>query len=136
MTRSLPKSWACDQTLTLEKSLSWRGEPTHVLLSACKITSSMLHDELKIINRDQQVWLGITLFGDGGASLVLSLDLGDIDPVNKSPKAIYELVNWSPINVLDTPNNVKKLMAFKPNISKLYFTPNSCLILYPRRHLA
>ncbi|KAF8143842.1 thiolase-like protein [Mycena galopus ATCC 62051] len=89
------------------QSAAWRGEPAHVLVNACEITSSMLRDELKIIDRDQQVRLGITLFGDGAASLILSLDPGDVDPMNKSPKGIYELVNWSHLTVPDTHSDLR-----------------------------
>ncbi|KAJ6451621.1 type Iii polyketide Synthase [Mycena sanguinolenta] len=102
------------------QSAAWRGEPAHVLVNACEITSSMLRDELKIIDRDQQVRLGITLFGDGAASLVLSLDPDDVDPMNKFPKAIYELVNWSHITVPDTHSDLRidvTSTGFKPTLS-------------------
>ncbi|KAJ6451590.1 type Iii polyketide Synthase [Mycena sanguinolenta] len=100
------------------QSAAWRGEPAHVLVNACEITSSMLRDELKIIDRDQQVRLGITLFSDGAASLVLSLDPGDA--TKKFPKAIYELVNWSHITVPDTHSDLRvdvTSTGFKPLLS-------------------
>jgi type III polyketide synthase len=92
---------------SLCQSAAWRGEPAHVLLSACEITSSMMRDELNIISRDQKVRLGVTLFGDGAASLVLSLDPGDIDPANKFPRGIYELVNWAHLTVPDTYSDLR-----------------------------
>ncbi|KAJ6569428.1 thiolase-like protein [Mycena capillaripes] len=63
---------------SLCQSAAWRGEPAHVLLSTCEISSNMLRHELKIINRDQQVL-----------------------------KAIYELVNWSHITVPDTYSDLR-----------------------------
>ncbi|KAF8129128.1 thiolase-like protein [Mycena galopus ATCC 62051] len=89
-------------------------------IERCEITSSMLRDELRIIDRDQQVRLGITLFGDGAASLILSLDPGDVDPMNKSPKGIYELVNWSHLTVPDTHSDLRidvTSTGFKPTLS-------------------
>jgi predicted naringenin-chalcone synthase len=67
----------------------------------------MMRDELNIISRDQKVRLGVTLFGDGAASLVLSLDPGDIDPANKFPRGIYELVNWAHLTVPDTYSDLR-----------------------------
>ncbi|KAF8129132.1 thiolase-like protein [Mycena galopus ATCC 62051] len=129
------------------QSAAWRGEPAHVLVNACEITSSMLRDELRIIDRDQQVRLGITLFGDGAASLILSLDLGDVDPMNKSPKGIYELVNWSPITVPDThldrcyfdrlqthtirPHSGPRRTPYAPPICRPEDPPQQILALHP-----
>ncbi|KAJ7082991.1 thiolase-like protein [Mycena epipterygia] len=62
---------------------AWRGEPAHVLLIACQITSSVTRDEL-------EVRIGVTLFGDGTSALILSLD-----PGGSESKRIYELINWA-----------------------------------------
>jgi type III polyketide synthase len=92
---------------SLCQAAAWRGEPAHVLLIACEITSTMRRDELEKISRDQQIRIGITLFGDGASSLILSLDPGDINPANKFPKSIYELVNWAHLTVPDTHSDLR-----------------------------
>ncbi|KAF8129123.1 type III polyketide synthase [Mycena galopus ATCC 62051] len=106
---------------SLCQAAAWRGEPAHVLLVACEITSSMRRDELERISRDQQVRIGVTLFGDGAGALILSLDPGDrVDPANKFPKGIYELVNWCHITVPDTHSDLRidvDASGFKPTLS-------------------
>jgi type III polyketide synthase len=87
---------------SLCQAAAYRGEPAHVLVNACEITSSMRRGELDRINRDQQVRIGITLFGDGAGALILSLDPGNVAPEHKFPKGIYELVNWAHLTVSDT----------------------------------
>ncbi|KAF7357465.1 Type III polyketide synthase [Mycena sanguinolenta] len=102
---------------SLCQAAAWRGERAHVLVTACEIASSMVRNELKAIDQDQQVRLGVTLFADGAASLVLSLDPGD---AAKFPKAIYELVNWSHITVPDTHSDLRidvVSTGFRPTLS-------------------
>ncbi|KAJ7904798.1 type Iii polyketide Synthase [Mycena leptocephala] len=98
---------------SLCQAAAWRGEPAH-------ITSTMRRDELEKISRDQQIRIGITLFGDGASSLILSLDPGDINPANKFPKSIYELVNWAHLTVPDTHSDLRidvDALGFKPTLS-------------------
>lgn len=92
---------------SLCQAAAYRGEPAHVLVNACEITSSMRRDELDRINRDQQVRIGITLFGDGAGALILSLDPGNVVPEHKFPKGIYELVNWAHLTVPDTATDLR-----------------------------
>ncbi|KAJ6622722.1 type Iii polyketide Synthase [Mycena sp. CBHHK59/15] len=92
---------------------AWRGQPAHVLLVACEITSPMCRSELERISRDQEVRVGITLFGDGASALILSLDYG-------STPGIYELVNWTHLTAPDTYSDIRMDMdatGFKPTLS-------------------
>ncbi|KAJ7505745.1 type Iii polyketide Synthase [Mycena galericulata] len=103
-------------TASLCQAAAWRGEPAHVLLIACEITSSMRRDELKVIDRDQQVRIAVTLFGDGASALVLSLDSGALEPT----RGIYELVNWAHLTVPDTYSDLAidvDASGFKPTLS-------------------
>lgn len=87
---------------SLCQAAAWRGEPAHVLLIACEITSSMRRDELMRIDRDQQVRIGVTLFGDGASALILSLE-----PGASESKGIYELINWAHLTVPDTHSDLR-----------------------------
>ncbi|KAJ7366368.1 type Iii polyketide Synthase [Mycena albidolilacea] len=105
---------------SLCQAAAYRGEPAHVLVNACEITSSMRRDELDRINRDQQVRIGITLFGDGAGALILSLDPGNVASEHKFPKGIYELVNWAHLTVPDTAMDLRidvDASGFKPTLS-------------------
>ncbi|KAJ6480093.1 type Iii polyketide Synthase [Mycena vulgaris] len=105
---------------SLCQAAAWRGQPAHVLVVACEITSSMRLDELERISRDQQVRIAITLFGDGASALILSLDPGASDATKNSPKGIYELVNWGHITVPDTHSDLRidvDASGFKPTLS-------------------
>ncbi|KAJ7637560.1 type Iii polyketide Synthase [Mycena polygramma] len=105
---------------SLCQAAAWRGEPAHVLLVACEITSSMRRDELMRISRDQQVRIGVTLFGDGASTLILSLDPGEINRTHKFPKGIYELVNSAHLTVPDTYSDLRidvDATGFKPTLS-------------------
>lgn len=62
----------------------------------------MRRAELERISREQEVRIGITLFGDGASALILSLDPGTLDPAHKHPQGIYEVVNWAHLTLLDT----------------------------------
>ncbi|KAJ7205984.1 type Iii polyketide Synthase [Mycena pura] len=106
---------------------AFRGAPAHVLVVACEITSTMRRDELARISRDQQVRIGITLFGDGAGALVLSLDpghpTGAVDgsaaPMRPS-RGIYELVNSTHLTVPDSTSDLRidvDPMGFKPTFS-------------------
>ncbi|KAJ6451630.1 type Iii polyketide Synthase [Mycena sanguinolenta] len=88
---------------SLCQAAAWRGEPAHVLVVACEITSTMKRTELERISRDQQVEIGVTLFADGASALILSLDPGNIVP----PKGIYELVNWTHLTVPDSAMDIR-----------------------------
>ncbi|KAJ6602237.1 type Iii polyketide Synthase [Mycena sp. CBHHK59/15] len=98
---------------SLCQAAAWRGQPAHVLFVACEITSSMRRGELESISRDQDVRLGITLFGDGASALILSLDYG-------STPGIYELVNWTHLTTPDTYSDLRidvDSTGFKPTLS-------------------
>ncbi|KAJ6460660.1 type Iii polyketide Synthase [Mycena vitilis] len=104
---------------SLCQAAAWRGEPAHVLLIACEITSSMRRDELARISRDQQVRIGVTLFGDGASALILSLDPSEINRA-KGRRGIYELVNWAHLTVPDTYSDLRidvDATGFKPTLS-------------------
>ncbi|KAJ6583074.1 type Iii polyketide Synthase [Mycena vulgaris] len=92
---------------SLCQAAAWRGQPAHVLVVACKITSSMRLDELERISRHQQVRIAITLFSDGASALILSLDPGASDATRNSSKGIYELVNWRHITIPDTYSDLR-----------------------------
>ncbi|CAK5284439.1 unnamed protein product [Mycena citricolor] len=99
---------------SLCQSAAWRGEPAHVLVVACEITSTMRRDELELIAKEQQVRIGITLFGDGAAALVLS-----VAPTGTG-RGIYELVNWAHLTVPDTQSDLRidvDTSGFKPTLS-------------------
>ncbi|KAJ6584507.1 type Iii polyketide Synthase [Mycena capillaripes] len=105
---------------SLCQAAAWRGEPAHVLLVACEITSTMRRNELEKISREQQIRIGITLFGDGAGALILSLDPGDNYPADKFPKGIYELVNWAHLTVPDTHSDLRidvDASGFNPTLS-------------------
>ncbi|KAJ7223882.1 type Iii polyketide Synthase [Mycena haematopus] len=105
---------------SLCQASAWRGQSAHILLIACEITSSMRRDELERISRDQQVRIGITLFGDGASALILSLDPGDTALPHKFPKGIYELVNWTHLTVPDSATDLRidvDALGFKPTFS-------------------
>ncbi|CAK5274910.1 unnamed protein product [Mycena citricolor] len=98
---------------SLCQAAAWRGEPAHVLVVACEITTTMGRDELRRIAAEQQVRIGITLFGDGAAALVLSLD-------RPSANGIYELVNWTHMMVADTLGDLRfdpEGTGFTPTLS-------------------
>ncbi|KAJ7681523.1 polyketide synthase [Mycena rosella] len=102
---------------SLCQAAAWRGEPAHVLLVACEITSTMRRDELEIISREQKVRIGPTLFGDGASALILSLTPGATASVNRG---IYELVNWAHLTVPDTHSDLRidvYAQGFKPTLS-------------------
>ncbi|KAJ7081606.1 thiolase-like protein [Mycena belliarum] len=80
---------------SLCQAAACRGEPAHVLVVACEITSLTGREELELISREQEVRIGITLFTDGASALVLSLDAAHL-------KGIFELVNWTHLTVPDT----------------------------------
>ncbi|KAF7357448.1 hypothetical protein MSAN_01340900 [Mycena sanguinolenta] len=105
---------------SLCQAAAWRGQPAHVLVIACEITSSMKRNELERISCDQQVRIGVTLFGDGASALILSLDAGNIAPQHKFPKGIYELINWSHLTVPDSAMDLRvdvDASGFKPTLS-------------------
>ncbi|KAJ7465152.1 type Iii polyketide Synthase [Mycena latifolia] len=104
---------------SLCQSAAWRGEPAHVLVVACELTSTMRRDELERISRDQEVRIGITLFGDGASALILSLDRGATS-FPPAPKGIYEVVNWTHLTVPDTYSDLRidiDAKGFKPTLS-------------------
>ncbi|KAJ7109088.1 type Iii polyketide Synthase [Mycena crocata] len=102
---------------SLCQAAAWRGEPAHVLLIACEITSSMRRDELERISRDQQIRIGVTLFGDAAGALVLSLDPAESP---STVKGIYELANWTHLTVPDTFSDLRidvDAKGFEPTLS-------------------
>ncbi|KAJ7163017.1 type Iii polyketide Synthase [Mycena filopes] len=104
---------------SLCQAAAWRGEGAHVLVVACEITSSMLRDELESISRDQEVRIGITLFADGAAALILSLTHSSVGSA-MHPEGIYELVNWTHLTVPDTHKDLRfdvDASGFKATIS-------------------
>ncbi|KAJ7163016.1 type Iii polyketide Synthase [Mycena filopes] len=104
---------------SLCQAAAWRGEPSHVLVVACEITSSMRRAELESISREQQIRIGITLFGDGASALILSFDPTAVCSSNPS-RGIYELVNWAHLTVPDTQSDLRidvDASGFKPTLS-------------------
>ncbi|KAJ7089253.1 type Iii polyketide Synthase [Mycena belliarum] len=106
---------------SLCQAAAWRGEPAHVLVVACEITSPMRRDELELISREQEVRIGVTLFGDGASALVLSLDrAAGSGAGSAAPKGIFELVNWAHLTVPDTYADLEisvGVKGFKPTLS-------------------
>ncbi|KAJ7727386.1 type Iii polyketide Synthase [Mycena metata] len=104
---------------SLCQAAAWRGETAHVLVAACEITSSMRRDELERISRDQEIRIGVTLFGDGASALILSFN-PEGGVCSKVSKGIYELVNWTHLTVPDTHSDLRidvDASGFKPTLS-------------------
>ncbi|KAF7307811.1 hypothetical protein MKEN_01141200 [Mycena kentingensis (nom. inval.)] len=78
---------------------AFRGARAHVLVVACEITSTMQREELARISSEQQVRIGVTLFGDGAGAVILSLDGA---AAGIEGKGIYELANATHLTVPDT----------------------------------
>lgn len=72
---------------------AYRGRPANVLVLACEISSSFARNELECVDRDQDVRLGLAVFGDAASALVLSLDYGSAnEETTDGDKGIYEVI--------------------------------------------
>ncbi|KAJ7082979.1 hypothetical protein C8R44DRAFT_753583 [Mycena epipterygia] len=73
----------------------------------------MTRDELMRIDRDQEVRIGVTLFGDGVNALILSLD-----PGGRESKGIYELMHLTTHQASTHTLHVRsRPPGFKPTLS-------------------
>ncbi|KAJ7243762.1 type Iii polyketide Synthase [Mycena rebaudengoi] len=79
---------------------AWRGRPAHVLVVACEICSTHWRNGLELVDREQAVRVGLTLFGDGAGALVVSLDSGL--PGEGEAKGIFEVVATTHVLLPDT----------------------------------
>ncbi|MCJ1478160.1 hypothetical protein MMC13_006836 [Lambiella insularis] len=74
----------------LALGLSFRHKPARVLVLACEISSMMVRSELESIHKNQEVRIGVCLFGDCASASILSNGVG----VPTSTQPIYELLGW------------------------------------------
>ncbi|KAJ3558938.1 hypothetical protein NM688_g638 [Phlebia brevispora] len=74
----------------LALTATYMGAPARILVVTCELASMMVRSELDLLTRDQELRVGVTLFSDGAAALVLSNGIGDT--WNERP--IYDLLAW------------------------------------------
>ncbi|KAJ7159391.1 type Iii polyketide Synthase [Mycena crocata] len=78
---------------------AWRGKSAHVLVLASEINSSFGRYGLECIDKDQDVRVGVALFGDGAGALLLSLDYDRIKTnteggsIEQTETGIFEVIN-------------------------------------------
>ena len=72
----------------LALGLSYRKKPARVLVLACEISSLLVRSELESIHQNQEVRIGVCLFGDCASACILSNGVGE--PI----KPVYELLGW------------------------------------------
>ena len=82
----------------LALGLSFRHKPARVLVLACEITSMMVRSELDSIHKNQEVRIGVCLFGDCASASILSNGVG----VPASTEPIYQLLGWKHDVIEDT----------------------------------
>ena len=81
---------------------SFQRKPARVLVLACEISSVLVRHELDMINEDQKVAIGVTLFSDCASSVVLSNGIGE----QRRAEPIYELLGWDHTMVPDTESDL------------------------------
>ena len=69
---------------------SYRQKPARVLVLACEISSILVRSELESIHQNQEVRIGVCLFGDCASACVISNGVGD-EPQNP---ILYSLLGW------------------------------------------
>ncbi|MCJ1378984.1 hypothetical protein MMC17_002083 [Xylographa soralifera] len=82
----------------LALGLSFRHKPARILVLACEITSMMVRSELDSIHKNQEVRIGVCLFGDCASASILSNGVG----VPSSTEPIYQLLGWKHDVIEDT----------------------------------
>lgn len=74
----------------LALGLSFRQKPARILVLACEISSLLVRSELDSIHENQEVRIGVCLFGDCASSCILSNGIGE----SPSSVPVYNLLGW------------------------------------------
>ena len=82
----------------LALGLSFRHKPARILVLACEITSMMVRSELDSVHKNQEVRIGVCLFGDCASAGILSNGVG----APSSTEPIYQLLGWKHDVIEDT----------------------------------
>ena len=76
--------------------------PARVLVVSCELPSLMARAELDAITRDQELRVGVTLFGDAASAVVLSNGVGD----TWGERPVYELLAWEHRTLPETEKDI------------------------------
>lgn len=78
--------------VTLAKGCSFDGKPARILCAALEVTSVLARSELHSVIDNDEVRIGISLFGDGAAAAVVSNGV-DVRP-EEDKAGVYDIVDF------------------------------------------
>ena len=76
---------------SLALGASSRRKPARVLVLACEITSVFVRSELESIHQNQEIRIGVCLFGDAASACVISNGIGQDTAAHGS---VYDILGW------------------------------------------
>ena len=81
---------------------SFRRQPARILVLACEITTLLVRSELDSVCQNEEVRIGVCLFGDCASACIVSNGVGE--PTMSEP--IYELLGWKHKILEDTEDDL------------------------------
>ncbi|KAL9115042.1 MAG: hypothetical protein Q9187_007368 [Circinaria calcarea] len=77
---------------------SFQRKPARVLVLACEITTLLVRSELDSVVQNEEVRIGVCLFGDCASACILSNGIGQ----DRSEEPIYNILGWKHVVIEDT----------------------------------
>lgn len=77
---------------------SFQRKPARILVLACEITTLLVRSELDSVAQNEEVRIGVCLFGDCASACILSNGIGEDGP----EEPIYNILGWKHVVIEDT----------------------------------